>query len=86
MRFTRLKIVKLGLPFLLGMLFSLNGNAQYKSFKLNDDGDTLNAIDQKDLKQGKWVNHIDELKENPAMKRKAYTKMARKKVSGGCIV
>ncbi|MFN8244025.1 MAG: hypothetical protein U0X40_08240 [Ferruginibacter sp.] len=68
----------MGLPFLLGMLFSLNGNAQYKSFKLNDDGDTLNAIDQKDLKQGKWVNHIDELRGEPGYEEEGVYKDGKK--------
>ena len=36
-------------------LFSIGSIAQYKDFKLSPQGDTLNAIDNKDLKQGKWV-------------------------------
>ncbi len=65
MRFKCLKILKLGIPFLLFILFSLNGIAQYKTFQLNADGDTLNAIDTKGLKQGKWVNHIEEIRGEP---------------------
>ena len=39
--------------------------AQYKEFKLSADGDTLNAIDKKGLKQGKWVTTFPELRGNP---------------------
>lgn len=39
--------------------------AQYKEFKLSADGDTLNAIDKKGLKQGKWVVSYPELRGNP---------------------
>ncbi len=28
---------------------------QYKSFRISDRGDTLNAIDMKGMKQGKWI-------------------------------
>lgn len=33
--------------------------AQYKTFKLSETGDTLNAVDKQDRKQGKWVIHVD---------------------------
>lgn len=39
--------------------------AQYKTYKLSAKGDTLNAIDNKGLKQGKWVVHVDELRGEP---------------------
>lgn len=38
---------------------------QYKSFKLNAKGDTLNAITKDDLKQGKWVERVEELRGEP---------------------
>lgn len=78
MRFTDLKIVKLGLPLLMGLLFYVNGNAQYKSYKLNDDGDTLNAIDQKGLKQGKWINHVDEVRGEPGYEEEGVYKNDKK--------
>jgi hypothetical protein len=51
----------------LAFLITLNVNvfAQYKEFKLSADGDTLNAIDKKGLKQGKWVISVPELRGNP---------------------
>jgi hypothetical protein len=60
-----LKIRQLWLLFIMQFLFLMNGNAQYKSFKLNADGDTLNAINMSGQKQGKWVNHIDEVRGEP---------------------
>jgi hypothetical protein len=47
---------------LLLLSFQLDSYAQYKQFKLSPDGDTLNIIDQKGLKQGKWVNTIPALR------------------------
>lgn len=51
---------KLLLIFLL--FFGLNVSAQYKTFEISVNGDTINAIDKKDLKQGKWVIHVDPLR------------------------
>jgi hypothetical protein len=47
------------------ILFSLHGKSQYKTFKLSSNGDTLNAIDKKGLKQGKWVTTVPELRGEP---------------------
>lgn len=40
-------------------------NAQYKTYKISPKGDTLNAIDNNGLKQGKWVVHVDPLRGEP---------------------
>jgi antitoxin component YwqK of YwqJK toxin-antitoxin module len=60
-----LKIQQLLLMTIIQFLFLMNGIAQYKSFKLNAEGDTLNAIDKKDMKQGKWVLHVEPLRGEP---------------------
>lgn len=60
-----LKIRQLFLLFVMPFMFVTNGMAQYKSFKLNGDGDTLNAITNDGLKQGKWVIHVDEKRGEP---------------------
>ena len=49
----------------LATCFIVNANAQLKSFKISVKGDTLNAIDQGGLKQGKWVVHVDPLRGEP---------------------
>jgi antitoxin component YwqK of YwqJK toxin-antitoxin module len=45
--------------------FLFRADAQYKSYKISIKGDTLNAIDQNGLKQGKWVVHVDPLRGEP---------------------
>ena len=65
MKFKDLKILKLALSFTGLFLFSVNGMAQYKSFQLNAEGDTINAIDHNGLRQGKCVIHVDEIRGEP---------------------
>jgi len=60
-----LKIRQLSVLTIILFLFLMNGQAQYKSYKLNDAGDTINAIDKNDLKQGKWVLHVEEIRGEP---------------------
>ena len=63
-----MQILKIRQLFLLAtmlVLFYTNGMAQYKTYKLNAEGDTLNAIDKKDMKQGKWVLHVEPLRGEP---------------------
>lgn len=55
------------LSFLLIFLFScIHSLAQYKSFDLSKSGDTINKVDKKDLKQGKWVINVPEIRGEPA--------------------
>ena len=63
-----MQILKIRQLFLLAtilLLFHTSGMAQYKTYKLNAEGDTLNAIDKKDMKQGKWVLHVEPLRGEP---------------------
>lgn len=60
-----LKIHQLTLIVLALVVFVTNSSAQYKSFSLSPTGDTLNAIDKKGLKQGKWVISVGELRGEP---------------------
>lgn len=56
------------LCFLLAaqLFFSIGVFAQkYKSYRLSPKGDTLNAITQDGLQQGKWVTRIDEIRGEP---------------------
>lgn len=51
---------------LIAMQFIVSSvNAQYKTYKISPKGDTLNAIDNNGLKQGKWVVHVDPLRGEP---------------------
>ena len=46
-------------------LFSTSGFSQYKEYKISVKKDTINAIDYKNLKQGKWVISVPELRGEP---------------------
>jgi antitoxin component YwqK of YwqJK toxin-antitoxin module len=76
MRF--LKIRQLFLLIVIQFLFLMNGAAQYKSYKLNDKRDTINAVDKNNLKQGKWVIHIDELRGEPGYEEEGLFKNDKK--------
>ena len=54
--------------------------AQLKDYKLNAKGDTINAINQKGEKQGKWVVHTDEIRGEPGYEEEG---MYRKGVKDG---
>jgi len=60
-----LKIRQLFLFPIFIFLFVMDGVAQYKSFKLSAEGDTLNAVDNNNKKQGKWVVHVEPLRGEP---------------------
>lgn len=71
-----LKIRQIGLLAALSLLFLMNGEAQ--TFQLTDNGDTLNLTDKKGLKQGKWVNHIEELRGEPGYEEEGRYKDGKK--------
>ncbi len=66
------------LLIIIQFLFLMNGVAQYKSYKLNDKRDTINAVDKNNLKQGKWVIHIDELRGEPGYEEEGLFKNDKK--------
>src|ERR1700744_1728065 len=50
----------------IGLLsIGLNGYSQWKSFVVGPNGDSLNCVDKQDRRQGRWVNHVDELRGEP---------------------
>ncbi|MEO6720169.1 MAG: hypothetical protein ABIN67_07370 [Ferruginibacter sp.] len=53
-------------------------SAQYKSYALSDDGDTLNIVDKKGLKQGKWVITVAELRGEPGYDEEGVFKDGKK--------
>lgn len=67
-------------PFLLILLHLcvLNGRAQWKDYTISPKGDTLNRIDQQDKKQGRWVNHFDEIRGEPGYEEEGVYKNSRK--------
>jgi hypothetical protein len=64
--------------FLVFLLSSLQGFSQMKSYIIGANGDTLNMVDSKDLKQGKWVIHRDELRGEPGYEEEGMYKDGRK--------
>ncbi|HVU54986.1 MAG TPA: hypothetical protein VHD83_08015 [Puia sp.] len=52
--------------------------AQWKDYKVSPNGDTLNCIDKQDKKQGKWVNHYDEVRGEPGYEEEGIYRNDRK--------
>lgn len=52
----------------------LNADAQYKSFKIGAKGDTINKIDKKGFKQGKYVLRTEELRGEPGFEEEGMYK------------
>ncbi len=73
-----LKIRQLLVLTIIQFLFFMNGMAQYKSFKLAENGDTLNAIDKNGMKQGKWMIHVDEIRGEPGYEEEGIFKKDKK--------
>lgn len=66
------------LLLLLSLFVSLGGYAQWKTYTIGVKGDTLNCVDKHDLKQGKWVNHVDEVRGEPGYEEEGIYKDNRK--------
>ena len=47
---------------IVSLLISFNSHAQWKSYIIGNRHDTLNRIDMKGMKQGRWVEHFDPLR------------------------
>jgi hypothetical protein len=48
--------------FFLFILISINGFSQCKTYRLGSNGDTLNCMDMKGQKQGRWINEMPPLR------------------------
>ena len=59
-------------------LAALRGYSQWKSFVIGAKGDTLNCVDKQDRKQGRWVNHFDEVRGEPGFEEEGVYKDNRK--------
>jgi hypothetical protein len=73
-----LKIQKLAFIILLLQFFFTKGYAQYKTYELTASRDTINAIDKKELKQGKWVIKIGEVRGEPGYEEEGIFKNGKK--------
>jgi hypothetical protein len=64
---------------LLGLqLIGFRGYSQWKSWIISPKGDTLNCVDKQDRKQGRWVNHFDEVRGEPGYEEEGVYKDNRK--------
>lgn len=63
---------------LLSLCCSLRGYSQWKSYIIGVKGDTLNCVDRQDRKQGKWVNHVDEIRGEPGYEEEGEYRNNRK--------
>jgi hypothetical protein len=57
---------------------SLSGYSQLQGYTIGPKGDTLNGVDQKGQKQGKWANHFDEVRGEPGYEEEGIYKDNRK--------
>jgi hypothetical protein len=64
--------------FVMLVLISANAYSQCKIYIIGAKGDTLNCVDKKDLKQGKWLVHHDELRGEPGFEEEGEYKAGRK--------
>jgi hypothetical protein len=70
-----LKIRQILITTIFVLLFVSNGNAQYKTYDLTVDGDTVNAILKDGLKHGKWIITVPALRGEPGYEEEGeYTK------------
>jgi len=73
-----LKIRQLALISVGLMIIVTDAAAQYKSFALTQEGDTLNIVDKKGLKQGKWVVSVAKLRGEPGYDEEGFYKDDKK--------
>ncbi len=63
---------------LLVLLISAEVKSQCATYKISPRGDTLNCTDKKGLRQGKWVNHYEEIRGEPGFEEEGVYKNSRK--------
>ncbi len=62
----------------LFLLIGFKGYSQWKDYIISPKGDTLNAVDQQNRKQGRWVNHFDEVRGEPGYEEEGLYKNDKK--------
>ena len=78
MKINFLKIQKILFILVPLQVFFYIGFSQYKDFQLTSDGDTINAIDKKDIKHGKWVIKIGEVRGEPGYEEEGVFKNGKR--------
>ena len=72
------KIPKFIIICLCLQLFFINAFSQYKEYKISIKNDTINAIDYNNLKQGKWVISVPEIRGEPGYEEEGIFKDGKK--------
>ncbi|HTR28046.1 MAG TPA: hypothetical protein VMH27_02180 [Puia sp.] len=63
---------------IIAQLAGLSARSQLKDYTIGPHGDTLNGVDQQNRKQGKWVNHYDEIRGEPGFEEQGIYKDDKK--------
>lgn len=58
--------------FIVLLFFSVDGFSQWKDYKINNNGDTLNRIDLTGRKQGPWVNRFETVRGEPGYEEEGW--------------
>ncbi|MEJ7679815.1 MAG: hypothetical protein WKG06_18555 [Segetibacter sp.] len=74
------------LMFFSLFFISFAASSQLKSYRLINNGDTINCIDKNDLKQGKWSVKVDGVRGEPGYQEEGVYKDGKKKVYGEYIL
>ncbi|MCW3079885.1 hypothetical protein [Segetibacter sp.] len=64
--------------FILFLTISFAANAQWKSYRVTSNNDTINCVDKNDLKQGRWSLKIEGLRGEPGRDEEGIFKDGRK--------
>jgi hypothetical protein len=70
----RLKIREIVMLTAMLLLFFTNSMGQLTAYNLSPAGDTINAVNSKGQKQGKWVVHVDEVRGEPGYEEEGFFK------------
>lgn len=64
--------------FIFLLFTSLAASSQYKSYRLTNNGDTINCIDNNDQRQGKWFVKVEEVRGEPGYEEEGAYKDGKK--------
>lgn len=64
--------------FVLLMMMAMDASAQCVKYFIGVKGDTLNCVDAKDKKQGKWINRYEQVRGEPGYEEEGEYKNDRK--------
>jgi hypothetical protein len=67
-----------GIILVIGVLINLSAKAQWVSYEISPKGDTLNCVDKENLKQGRWVVKVSELRGEPGYEEEGIFKDDKK--------